>query len=152
MSHAPTIWEEGRAPGRRVVTLAVALALTFASLDLIFGARLGWFFDLGFVAICALVALMTHPRDFFNIAVLPPLLMLGLCLLLALTRRDSIAQADDSAVQAVVSGLGHHSIALGLGYACCLGALAMRRKVMEQRAAEERSMPYASERSSSLSA
>jgi len=151
MSHAPTIWEEGRAPGHRVVTLAVALVLTFAAIDLLRADELAWLFDLGFVTVCAAIALLVHPRDFFLIGVLPPLLMLGLCLLLALTRGDAIAEPDDGALQAVVSGLGHHSIALGIGYALCLGALAMRRRVMQQR--EQRTtQSYAPSDEASLSA
>lgn len=133
MTHARTIWEEGHEPGRRVVVLGVALALTATSLDLILTDRLGIVFDLLFAALSLGLALMVHPRDFFVAGVLPPLLMVGVFLLLGLTRPYAIAHADDGVVQAVVSGLGHHSISLFIGYALCLGCLAMRRHVLAER-------------------
>jgi hypothetical protein len=133
MSHARTIWEEGHEPGRRVVVLGVALALTVASLDLLLSDRVGILFDLVFALLSLGLALMVHPRDFFVVGVLPPLLMVGLFLLLGVTRPEAIAQADDGVVQAVVSGLGHHSISLFIGYALCLGCLAMRRHVLAER-------------------
>lgn len=135
MTHARTIWEEGREPGRRVVVLGAALALTATSLDLIWSARLGIVFDLLFAALSLCLALLVHPRDFFVVGVLPPLLMVGLFVLLGLTRPESIAHADDGVVQAVVSGLGHHSVSLFIGYALCLGCLAMRRHVLAARSA-----------------
>ena len=50
----------------------------------------GLFFDLCFVAICLAAALMVRPRDFFTVGVLPPLLMFGTMVLVALngTRGD----------------------------------------------------------------
>lgn len=152
MSHAPTIWEEGHSPGHRVVTLSVALVLTFAAIDLIGSVDLRWLFDIGFVLVCVAAALLVQPRDFFSIGVLPPLMMLGLFILLALTRPDSIARADDSAIQAVISGLGHHSIALGIGYALCLGVLAMRGRVLAQRGQDHGHGAYAHDDETSLSA
>ena len=45
---------------------------------------------------------------------------------LALVARDTIADPRDNPVQAVVTGLAHHSQALVVGYALCLGWLAWR--------------------------
>jgi hypothetical protein len=128
VTRARTIWDEGREPGRRVVVLCVALALTAAALDLIVTGRLGVLFDVIFVLACIAVALLVHPRDFFVVGVLPPLVMTGVFLLLALTRVEAIARSDDGVVQAVVTGLGRHSIALFVGYGLALGCLAMRRR------------------------
>ncbi len=135
MSRAPTIWEEGRAPGHRVVALAVALTLSIAVVDLLATDRIGLLFDIGFVVVCVAMALAVHPRDMFPVGVLPPLLMLGLFVLLAVTRTEALTDADDPAVQAVVSGLGHHSVGLFAAYALTLGALGVRRKVVAQRSA-----------------
>ena len=129
MTRARTIWEEGREPGRRVVVLCVALALTAAALDLLITGRLGVLFDVIFALTCLAVALLVHPRDFFVVGVLPPLVMVGVFLLLSLTRVEAIARSDDGVVQAVVTGLGRHSIALFVGYGLTLGCLAMRRRV-----------------------
>lgn len=133
MTHARTIWEEGHEPGRRVIVLGVALALTAISLDLVLTDRVGIVFDVVFAALSLALALMVHPRDFFVVGVLPPLLMVGVFALLGLTRPDAIAAPEDGVVQAVVSGLGHHSISLFVGYALCLGCLAMRRHVLAER-------------------
>jgi len=116
-----------------VVALAVALVLTVTVLDVALSAPLGWIFDVGFVALSLAAALMVRPPDMFTVGVLPPLLMLGDFLLLALTRTPSIADPGDNVVQAVATGLGHHSVALFIGYAACLGTLALRRHIERRR-------------------
>jgi hypothetical protein len=130
VQHARTVWEEGREPGSRVVALFAALCLTEVVLELLAHGRLGIVFDLAFVAAAVLAALLVAPRDFFTIGVLPPLAMITLFLLLALVRRDAIADPGDGAVQAVVTGLGRHSVALFVGYALSLLALQQRRRVL----------------------
>ena len=123
-----TIWDEGREPGRRVVALATALALTVAVVESLIGGYLGLLFDLCFVLICVGVALLVHPRDFFTVGVLPPLLMLGIVALFAIADRDGLGgDPGDGFLQALVSALGRHSVALGLGYGLALGCLSIRR-------------------------
>lgn len=130
---APTLWEEGRMAGSRVVRLAVLLGLTTLGLDLLVGRDLGLVFDLGFVAACLGAALAVRPHDFFPVGVMPPLLLLGLVSLVAVAERDWVARADDSLVQAVVSGLAHHATALVVGYALTLGVLGVRQRVLGRR-------------------
>ena len=131
--HAPSLWEDGRERGREVVVLGVALALSAAALDVLLTDRLSLFFDLCFVAVCLLLALRVRAGDFFTIGVAPPLVMLGLCVLLALAQPTTIAREGDSFVQAVVSGLAHHAGALAAGYAVALGVLAQRQRVLRRR-------------------
>lgn len=128
MTAAPTIWDEGTEPARRVVLLGVALTLTAAALDLLVGHDLGWIFDVCFVLLAPVLALRVHPRDFFPISLTPPLLLLGLFVVIAVVEPAVIARADDGLVQATLSGLAHHSWALFLGYAGCLAFLQVRRK------------------------
>ncbi len=128
MTHAKTIWDEGREPGYRVVALAVALALTVAVLDTTFTGRVDAWFDLVFVAVCVASAIRVRPGDLYVVCVLPPLLMLGVCLLFGLAHPATIAHRDDSLQQAVVSGLSEHGVALFVGYALCLACLGIRRK------------------------
>jgi len=116
-----------------MVALGVALALTVAALDLLITERIGVLFDLGFVAVCIGLALAVHPRDFFTVGVLPPLLMLATFLLLAMSRSEAIANRDDGLVQSVVSGLSHHSIALAAGYLLALAVLVVRARVASLR-------------------
>jgi len=123
-----TIWDEGTEPGARVVALAAALALTVGVVESGLGSHLGVLFDLCFVIICVGVALLVHPRDFFAVGVLPPLLMLGVLVLFAIGNRDGLGgDAGDGFLQSVISALGRHAIALGLGYATALACLAVRR-------------------------
>ena len=129
MSQTRTLWEEGREPGRQVVALGLAVALTAVVVDLVLAGRVSLFFDLCFVALCVALALAVRPRDFFTVGVLPPMLMLAVFTLLGLTRPAMIANADDGVVQAVVSGLSHHSGALLVGYALCLVCLGVRQRV-----------------------
>jgi hypothetical protein len=128
-----TLWEEGHEPGREVVALGVALALTVAAVDLLLTGRVGWLFDLGFVALCVALALAVRHGDFFTVGVLPPLLMLSTFLLLAMTRSEAIADAHDGLLPAVVAGLSHHALALALAYVTTLGVLVVRRRVARVR-------------------
>jgi hypothetical protein len=120
------LWD-GDKRGSEVVALTTALTLTSAAAEITLASRLGLFFDVCFVAICLLAALMVRPRDFFTVGVLPPLLMLG-TMLLALNGAQVIAARHDSVLQAVITGLAHHSVALFVGYAGCLATLALRRR------------------------
>lgn len=138
-----TLWEQGREPGRQLVALGIAASLTAVALDLVITDRISVLFDVVFVVLSVALALLVRPRDFFTVGVLPPLLMVGVFTLLAATRPSAIAHPDDGVVQAVISGLSGHSIALVLGYALCLGCLAIRQRVLGQsgRAVSSRSVP-----------
>jgi hypothetical protein len=109
VSSARTVWEEGHEPGRRVVALGLALALTVTVLDL-----------------------AVRPEDFFTVGVLPPLIMLTVFAILAVTRPGTIAHPRDGVVQAVVSGLSTHAVALGVGYGLCLACLAVRQRFVSR--------------------
>jgi hypothetical protein len=129
VSQTRTLWEEGREPGRQVVALGLALALTAVVVDLALVGRISLFFDLCFVALCVGLALAVRPTDFFTVGVLPPMIMVAVFTLLGLTRPAMIAHPTDGVVQAVVSGLSRHSVALIVGYALCLTCLALRQRV-----------------------
>lgn len=139
-SHAParpgpagrTLWEEGHEPGRQVVALGAALALSGVVVDVALGGDLGLLFDAAFVGLCIAVALLVRPRDFFTVGVLPPLLMLGVLVLLELTRPAVLGEAPDGAVQSVVTGLAHHAGALVVGYVLCLAVLAVRHRFISR--------------------
>jgi hypothetical protein len=115
--------------GSRVTRLAVLGGLVVIALDLTIFDRLTVVFDIGFVLVCLGAALAVHPRDFFRVGVLPPLLLLGLVTLVALVHRAWIANSGDSLVQAVVSGLAHRASGLLTGYLVVLAVLAMRQRV-----------------------
>jgi hypothetical protein len=127
VSEARTLWEEGHEPGRQVVALGLAVV------DIGLGGRVGDFFDVAFVAVCLAVALLVRPEDFFTVGVLPPLIMLVVFGLVAATQPVAIAERDDGVVQAVLTGLSHHAVALGVGYATCLACLAIRDQVLNRR-------------------
>lgn len=128
MSSRPrTLWEEGRQPGRLVVVAASAATIVVVLLDLALSGGLSLLYDLAFVVVCLAAALTVRPRDFFAVGVLPPLLMLGVVLVLAIVARPVVAEPVDGALQAVVSGLAHHAGALVTGYALVLGVLALRQ-------------------------
>jgi hypothetical protein len=134
VSEARTLWEEGHEPGRQVVALGVALALTVVAVDVSLGGGVGPVFDVAFVGVCVLVALLVRPEDFFTVGVLPPLIMLGVFALLAASRPVAIADRGDGVVAAVMTGLAHHAVALGVGYALCLACLVVRDRVLRGRA------------------
>lgn len=133
MARARTIWEEGREPGRLVVALGIAIAFSAVALDLVVNREITWLFDIAFVVGCVTMALRVRPADFFAIGVLPPLLMLGIFVVLGIASPGVIADPLDGTIQSVVTGLAHHAGALVTGYGLCLGALAMRQHVYRKR-------------------
>jgi hypothetical protein len=124
----PRPWWAGDAPGSEVAALATAVVLSVAAAEVLLVGHLRLFFDLCFVVVCLGAALMVRPRDFFTVGVLPPLLMLGTMVIVALNGPKVIATTHDGVVQAVVTGLAHHSLALFAGYAVCLGTLLARQR------------------------
>ena len=132
-SSSRTLWEQGDRPGHEVAALAVALLLTATTIDLLLADRLGLLFDLVFVTICAATALRVRPADFFTVGVLPPLAMLATVALLAVAEPGAIAHERDGFVQATVSGLSGHALALVIGYLTCLGILAVRNQAQAKR-------------------
>jgi len=132
MSQRRTLWEQGREPGHQVVALGLAIALTAVVIDQALFGSVGLFFDVCYVLACILMALAVRPSDFFTVGVLPPLLMVGVFILVGATRPDAIADPGDGVVQAVVSGLSHHAGALVTGYLLALGVLAVRQRVLDR--------------------
>jgi hypothetical protein len=119
--------------GSRVTRLAVVAGLVVLALDLAISQRLTFVFDLGFVLVCVGAALAVHPRDFFHIGVLPPLLLLGFISLVAVVESGWVAEEGDGFVQAVVSGLAHQATGLLAAYLLALGVLAIRQRVRVRR-------------------
>lgn len=126
---APTLWEEGRWSGRRVTRFSMLASALLALADVLATGRLDRLFDSGFIVLCVGMALAVRPQDFFRVGVLPPMLLLGLSVLLALGHRGAIAASDDGFVQAVISGLAHHAGPLFVGYALALAVLGIRSRV-----------------------
>jgi hypothetical protein len=125
--------------GSRVTRLAVVAGLVVLVLDLAISHRLTFIFDIGFVLVCVGAALAVHPRDFFHVGVLPPLLLLGLISLVAIAHSGWVAEAGDGFVQAVVSGLAHRATGLLAAYLLALAVLAIRQRVRVRR---ERRVAY----------
>jgi hypothetical protein len=119
--------------GSRVIRLAVLGGLVVLAVDLAINRHVTILFDIGFVLVCLGAALAVHPRDFFGVGVLPPLLLLGFVTLLSVTERGWVAQPDDGVIQAVVSGLAHRASGLMVAYALVLAVLAIRQRVAVKR-------------------
>jgi hypothetical protein len=129
---APTLWEEGRWSARRVTRFSTLVSALLVGADLLAFGRLERVFDSGFIVLCIGMALAIRPQDFFRVGVLPPMLLLGICLLLGLGHRTAIAASGDGYVQSVISGLARHSGALFAGYALALVVLAIRSRVLRR--------------------
>jgi hypothetical protein len=128
----PSYFWNGDTSGSEVVALCSALVLTVATFEITLVGHLRLFFDLCFVLICLAAAMLVRPRDFFTVGVLPPLLMFGTMVIVALNGPKVIATAHDGVVQAVITGLAHHSMSLFAGYAVCLGMLLVRQRLGPQ--------------------
>src|SRR4051812_48744320 len=132
---ARTLWEVGRQPGRLVVCAALGIVATVVILGLLIGGHVGVSFDLAFVLVCVAAALLVRPRDFFSVGVLPPLLLAAVVCVVAAVDRAAVARADDAYLQAVVSGLAHHAMALLVGYGLTLAVLALRQVALRNNGA-----------------
>jgi hypothetical protein len=119
--------------GSRVTRLAIWGCVPVLALDLAINGRLTLIFDLGFVVLCVGAALAVRPKDFFQVGVLPPLLLLGLITLVALVHTPWVAAPGDALIQAVVSGLAHRASGLLTAYLLALAVLAIRQRVLRQR-------------------
>ena len=135
---APTLWEEGRWSGRRVTRFSTLVSALLVAADLVVTGRLERIFDSGFIVLCVGMALAIRPQDFFRVGVLPPMLLLGICVLLGLGHRAAIASSGDGFVQSVISGLARHSGPLLAGYALALVVLAIRSRVLRRQAHSNR--------------
>lgn len=133
---APTLWEEGRWSGRRVTRFSTLVSTLLVASDMAATGRLERIFDSGFIVLCVGMALAIRPQDFFRVGVLPPMLLLGICVLLGIGHRTAIASAGDGFVQSVISGLARHSGPLLAGYALALAVLAIRSRVLRRHDAD----------------
>jgi hypothetical protein len=122
-----TLWEAGRHPGHLVVRVVVLALAVVVAIDVAVDTSLGLPFDVALIVLSLVAALWVSPRNFFTVGVLPPLLLAATVVTLVAIDRRAVAQADDPVLQAVVSGLAHHALALLVGYAATLAVLALRQ-------------------------
>ena len=127
-------------------TVVLVLALVVA-LDVVLDGRLGLLFDVGLVVLSVVAALWVRASDFFTVGVMPPLLLAVTVVTLVVVDQSTVARADDGALQAVVSGLAHHALALLVGYAVTLALLALRQVAIRNNGALRLKVGAAYERS-----
>lgn len=139
---APTLWEEGRWSGSRVTRFSIFASVLLVVANAAISGRLNHLFDIGFVVLCLAAALAVRPSEFFTVGILPPILILGVCIVLSVVHRSTIAPSDDGFVQAIISGLAHHSGGLLAGYALSLGVLAIRTRVLRYSNRDASPAPY----------
>lgn len=121
-------WLHGTEPGRQVVALGFALVLSAVAVDYLLGGELSLFFDLCFITVCLYLAVRVELASLHLGAILPPVLLLAVLALLGLVAPGVVARPQDGVVQAVVTGLTHHSVALVAGWALALIAFEGRRR------------------------
>jgi hypothetical protein len=118
----------GRESAPSLAALSLAVCLTLVVSETLLRDRVGLLFDVGFVVLCVALAWLVRPGDFIVVGLLPPLALIVVFGLLGLTSPELVGHPDDGLVQAIVSGLGHHSVALLAGYALCLATLGYRQR------------------------
>ena len=128
-----TIWERGNEPTHSLAALAVAVTLTLVVSDSYVTGGLSWIFDLGFIALCGALGLMARPGDFIMTGLLPPIVLIAVFVLLGLAAPSVVGHPHDGVVQVLVSGLSTHSTALLAGDVLCLGCLAYRQHLLNER-------------------
>lgn len=119
-------------PASRVIRLVLLASTLVIGLDVLITGHLSLVFGLCFPLICLGAALAIRPAHFFQVGVLPPLLMLGLVGLLTAIHRPAITSTPISFTQDLINGLADHAVALLVGYALCLGVLAIRHHFLQR--------------------
>lgn len=111
-----------------VVACTVMGAVTAVSIA--FDDGLGLFFGVSFVLVSVTAALAADVRSLYAPGVLPPLLLIGLLLIVAQVAPEAIdapGLADTaSATQRIIAGVVDHATALVAGHVLALGAIAYR--------------------------
>lgn len=115
-----------------MIRLSILAGLVLVALDAVIGSGLGLLFAIGFPLVCLAGALAVRPRDFFQVGVLPPLLMLGLMGLTAALHRPTIAASGDGWLQALIVGMADHAVPLAMGYGLALACLGVRQRVLSR--------------------
>lgn len=128
VSQAKALWDVGQEPGRQLVALGMAVALTAVTIDVFIVGRVSLFFDLAFVTLCLGLAALVRLDDFFIVALMPPIMMLAVFTLVALVAPEALGEAGDGFTQTLVSGMVRHSWALLAGFVLCLGWMGFRAR------------------------
>lgn len=116
----------------RVIRLALLASALVIGLDLLITRELSVLFALAFPMVCLGAALAVRPADFFQVGVLPPLLMLGLMGMLSAVHRPAVASDGVGFGQGLINGLADQAVPLLVGYALCLGVLAVRHHFLHR--------------------
>lgn len=107
---------------------SAAMAVVLA-LDLRDG-RLGIIYSVGFVLVVITVALAVTPRALFTAGVLPPLLLLGSMLLVAIANADAIVVTgipdDAGAMGRWLAGVIDHGVTLIIGHGFAIVVIVFR--------------------------
>lgn len=114
---------------RGMVTLGVGAMLVITLLDLADG-RIGFLFSLGFALVVVTLAMAIDVRDLFPAGILPPILLLGLLLVLCVVKGSSVAvngvEADAGLVTRYIATVIDHGLTLVVGHGLALGVIVWR--------------------------
>lgn len=115
---------------RQAVTLASVAMAVVAILDVIPDGRLGSLFSVGFILIAVTTPLAVEVHSLFAPGIMPPLLMIGAILVLAIVLPDSIQAnglaASDGVMQRLIAGIINNATALVVGHLLALAVIALR--------------------------
>ncbi|MGZ5371328.1 DUF6542 domain-containing protein [Aeromicrobium sp.] len=115
--------------GQAVVFACIAMA-SIALLDLLGDGKLGVLFSVGFILVAVTTPLSVEVRALFAPGILPPLLMIGSILVLAIVSPSAIPAEGlaDSAgtLQRLIAGVIDQATALVVGHLLALGVIAVR--------------------------
>lgn len=115
---------------RQAITLACAALALVAALDIIIDGTIGLLFSVGFVLVAVTAPLSVESGSLFGPGILPPLLMIGSILMLAIVVPDAIATDGISAtagtLQRLIAGVIDHATALAVGHLLALGVIGLR--------------------------
>lgn len=114
---------------RGAVVLACVSLGAVTALDLTDG-RLGFLFSLGFVLAVGTAPLSVHVRSLLTTGVMPPVLLIGALLVVAIAAPEAIVvdglPADSGAFARTVAAVIDHGITLVVGHVLALAGIGVR--------------------------
>ncbi|CAN5857421.1 hypothetical protein BH20ACT6_BH20ACT6_10980 [soil metagenome] len=130
-------WVGAEPPAGRVLTGAIAALVVAAFVEILLVGSVGLLLGLSLVAASIGVALTVRPRDLFTAGVSPPLLLVGVLLVVAVLHGEGIQVgrlvAEAGVAQRVIAGFVHLAGTLVVAHALALVVVALRGRVHRRR-------------------
>lgn len=129
-SRTPVALSRHDLTAQQAIVLACSAMAIVTILDVMADGRIGLLFSVGFILIAVTTPLSVDVRSLFAPGILPPLLMIGAILAVAILHPSAITSdglsSSAGALQRLIAGIIDQATALVVGHLLALGVIALR--------------------------